>query len=146
MTGTAFVDTNVLVYMRDASEAVKQGRANKWMTNLWESRRGRLSFQVLHEFYVTVTQKLTPGMTRDAARRDVRNLMTWRPLVVDAAVLDRAWTAQDRYRVPFWDALIVAAAQVTRCRYLLSEDFKPGQEMDGLVVVNPFLVDIESLT
>ena len=145
MTGAVFVDTNVLVYGRDASEPEKQQRAIAWMTHLWESQRGRLSVQVLQEFYVTVTQKLSPGMTRDAARRDVRNLMVWRPVAIDVAILDRAWTAQDRYRLAFWDALIVAAAQVAGCRYLLTEDFQPDQQLDDLTVVNPFRREAGSL-
>ena len=57
MTGTVFVDTNVLVYSRDVSEAQKQKQAMAWMTHLWAERCGRLSYQVLNEFYVTVTQK-----------------------------------------------------------------------------------------
>jgi predicted nucleic acid-binding protein len=145
MTGAVFVDTNVLVYARDVSESEKQRQAMAWMTHLWESRRGRLSVQVLQEYYVTATQKLSPGMTRDAARHDVRNLMAWRPVTIDAALLERAWTAQDRHRLAFWDGLIVAAAQVAGCRYLLTEDFQPDQQLDDLTVVNPFLREAGSL-
>lgn len=61
------------------------------------------------------------------------------------AILDRAWTAQDRYRLAFWDALIVAAAQAAGCRYLLTEDFQPDQQLDDLTVVNPFLREAGSL-
>ena len=65
-----FVDTNVLVYARDASEPEKQKTAQAWMARLWRERRGRLSFQVLHEYYVTVTLKLKPGFpgTKHAAK------------------------------------------------------------------------------
>ena len=58
MGAKVFVDTNILVYCRDASEPEKQQKAMAWMTRLWETGCGRLSFQVLQEFYVTVTQKL----------------------------------------------------------------------------------------
>ena len=138
MTDLVFVDTNVLVYDQDASEGERQERARAWLTHLWRSRGGRLSFQVLHEFYSTVTQKLKPGMDRDAARRVVRSLMAWRPLAVNATVLERAWTVQDRYGLSFWDALVVGAAQVSGCRYLLTEGLQNGQEMDGLTVLSPF--------
>lgn len=57
-----FVDTNILVYSRDASEPAKQARALAWLEELWRSRRERLSWQVLQEFYVTVTLELDPGM------------------------------------------------------------------------------------
>jgi predicted nucleic acid-binding protein len=47
MSARVFVDTNVLVYARDASEPRKQERAMAWMSRLWDMRLGRLSFQVL---------------------------------------------------------------------------------------------------
>src|SRR6266498_519234 len=73
MTAPVFVDANVLVYARDAGHEGKHAQANAWLAFLWESRRGRLSFQVLHEYYVTVTSKLKPGMSREAARHDIRD-------------------------------------------------------------------------
>ena len=40
MTAPVFVDTNVLVYSRDARDAEKQRRAREWLEFLWEARRG----------------------------------------------------------------------------------------------------------
>lgn len=133
-----FVDTNVLVYARDATEPDKQDRAMEWLTHLWRTGNGRLSFQVLQEFYVTVTRKLSPGMTSDEARADVRSLVAWRPITTDERVLDEAWTLQDRFSLSFWDALVLAAANIAGCDRILSEDLQEGQEFDGLRVVNPF--------
>lgn len=141
MSESVFVDTNVLVYARDASEPEKQKAAAGWMEFLWRSRAGRASMQVLHEFYVTVTQKLQPGMDREAARKDVRNLLAWNPALPDAALLETAWSLQDRYGLSWWDALIVSAAQALECRYLLTEDLQDGQEFDELKVIHPFLHD-----
>jgi predicted nucleic acid-binding protein len=138
MSVKVFVDTNILVYCRDASEPVKQAQALAWMAALWESRRGRLSFQVLQEFYLTVTAKLSPGLPRELARREVRNLTAWQPVAVDSRVLEEAWRLQDRYRFSWWDALIAAAARRADCRYLLSEDFQDHLEVVNLIVVNPF--------
>jgi predicted nucleic acid-binding protein len=138
MTETVFVDSNILVYSRDSSEPEKQKQAMAWMSELWATRKGRLSFQVLQEFYVTVTLKLKPGLDHAAARQDVRSLMSWRPIVTDSGVVEGAWVIQDRYRISWWDALIVAAAEVADCRFLLSEDLDEGQHMGNLLVVNPF--------
>lgn len=138
MSARVFVDTNVLVYSRDASEPDKQEQAAAWMATLWERRAGRLSYQVLQEYYVTVTAKLSPGMDRDAARRDVQALLAWKPLPVDARMLLEAWHLQDRYQFSLWDALIAAAAQAAGCGYLLSEDFQEHQMIGDLRVVNPF--------
>jgi predicted nucleic acid-binding protein len=138
MNDKVFVDTNVLVYCRDASELEKQAKAATWMAILWEKRTGCLSYQVLQEFYITVTAKLVPGLEPDAARRDVRALLAWQPLPLDARLLEGAWLLQDRYRFSWWDALIAAAAQAAGCRYLLSEDFQEGMDIGGLRVLNPF--------
>ena len=77
MTAPLFADTNPLVCSRDARDAAKQERAREWLDFLWDTRRGRLSRQVLQEYYVTVTRKLQPGLTVAEARADVRALFHW---------------------------------------------------------------------
>lgn len=77
MTALYFVDTNVLVYSRDQSETDKSPIAKAWLDYLWRSRQGRLSMQVLQEYYHTVTRRLTPGLTPEAARADIRDLFVW---------------------------------------------------------------------
>ncbi|MBI4208681.1 MAG: PIN domain-containing protein [Deltaproteobacteria bacterium] len=138
MSGSYFVDTNVLVYARDASEPQKQELAEQWLTFLWESRNGRLSIQVLNEYYATVTQKLDPGLRPALARKDVRDLMAWQPISLDTQTLENAWTVQDRFKLSWWDSLIVSAAQISGCKYLLTEDIQNQQDLYGLQVVNPF--------
>ena len=138
MSDVLFVDTTLLVYARDSSEAKKQPRAADWMQRLWQERSGRLSWQVLQEYYVTVTQKLRPGLPVADARHDVRLLSAWQPLSADGPMVDSAWQIETRYRLSFWDALIVSAAQRAGARYLLSEDLQDGLAIGELQVVNPF--------
>jgi predicted nucleic acid-binding protein len=138
MSENIFVDTNVLVYSRDLSEPDKQVQALAWMNHLWTTRTGRTGFQVLQEFYVTVTQKLVPGLAREKAREDVRSLLAWGPTTVDRRVVEGAWKIQDACSLSWWDALIVSAALAAGCRYLLTEDLKEGQNLETLVVLNPF--------
>jgi predicted nucleic acid-binding protein len=145
MTDKVFVDTNVLVYTRDTSEPQKQKQTMRWMSHLWNTRAGRLSFQVLQEFYVTVTERLDPGLTPEAARRDVRLLLSWQPILVDMRVLEGAWRLQERYHLSWWDVLIVSAAQVAGCHYLLTEDLKEDQELENVRVINPFHISPEAL-
>jgi len=145
MTDKVFVDTNVLVYSRDASEPSKQKQAMAWMARLWSEQRGRLSFQVLNEFYVTVTNNLQPGMDPQRAREDVRFLLAWRPIPVDARVVEGASSIQDRYKLSWWDALIASAAQVSNCRYLLTEEFQENLIMGNVEVINPFRNPPESI-
>ena len=137
MTAPVFVDSNVFLYAMDEADPMKQQAARNWRTELWKNRLGRISFQVLSEFYVNAVRKL-PG-ARDEARAEVRDLLAWNPVVVDAALIERGWKVQDRYRLSFWDSLIVAAAKTASCGFLLTEDLQSGQKLDGVEVVNPFL-------
>lgn len=138
MTETVFVDTNVLVYARDRSEEEKQRRAAAWMAALWETRRGRLSHQVLQEYYVTTTSKLDPPRNVADAREDTWALRSWKPHAPDYETMEIAWEVQARFRISWWDALIVAAAVRGRSRWLLSEDLQDGQDFMGVTVVDPF--------
>jgi len=137
MTAPVFVDSNVLLYALDDADQEKQQAAQNWRLALWRSRLGRVSFQVLAEFYVNAV-RLRPA-SRDESRAEIRDLLAWNPVVVDAVVLDLGWRFQDRYHLAFWDSLIVAAAKVATCRYLLTEDFQDGQKLDGIEVINPCL-------
>ena len=143
MNAPVFVDTNVLIYALDDADRKKQEAARQWRAELWKRRQGRISFQVLQEFYVKVTRQW-PKVQHEA-RSEVRDLLAWRPVAVDAVILERAWKVQDRYQLSFRDALIVAAAKSASCRYLLTEDLQAGQDLDGLLVVNPFRNDPTSV-
>lgn len=138
MTARVFVDSNVLVYTLDSREADKQAQAAAWMEHLWSSRRGRLSFQVLQEFYVNVTRKVRPPVEEVEVREVVRALLAWQPVRVGAGEMEAAWSIRDRHGLSWWDALIVAAAESSDCRYLLTEDLQHGQDLGGVRIVSPF--------
>ena len=81
MSAPVFVDTNVLLHAIDEAEPRKHRAALEWRAHLWRSRRGRLSFQVLQEFYV---QALRKNPKRAAtARAEVRDLLAWDPVPID---------------------------------------------------------------
>lgn len=142
MTAAVFVDTNIFVYSRDASEPEKQAVAARWLEQLWIEQRGRTGIQALNEFYVTVTRKLDPGMAPEDALADVRALLSWEPQPVDRRLLLRAHDVERRHRMSWWDSMIIAAAQLQHCVLLLSEDFQEGWSCDGVTVCNPFRTQV----
>jgi predicted nucleic acid-binding protein len=71
MSDVVFVDTNILIYAHDADAGIKRERAVEKLRQLWETGGGRLSVQVLQEFYVNVTRKLTMRVARSTAREVV---------------------------------------------------------------------------
>ena len=142
---TVFVDTNVLLYSEDQADPVKQRRATDWLRVLWVERRGRVSTQVLNEFYVNATRRIRPAMASGDARAEVRRYQRWQPWPIDHATVEAAWAVESRYGFSYWDALIVAAAQAQGCTWLLSEDLQHEQQVDSVRILNPFLVGPERL-
>ena len=90
MTGKTFVDTNVLIYAHDLDAGSRRRRAAERLTELWNTRAGRLSTQVLQEFYVNVTQKIKVPLSRSAAREVVRNYTAWVESPITPATVVRA--------------------------------------------------------
>jgi predicted nucleic acid-binding protein len=140
MSGSAFVDTKVLVYARDKGAGDKQARAESLLLELWESRRGRVSIQVLNEYFVTVTRKLKPGMSADEAWADLSLLQAWAPVPLDWRLVERGRSIHKEHRLSWWDALVVAAAQRCDCEVLYSEDMAHGSTIGGVRIENPFVV------
>lgn len=136
MTAPQFADTNLLIYAYDKSEPGKQERARDWLGTLWRTRMGRVSYQVLSEFYAVCLRKSVADVA--TARTLVSGLMEWQPAVPGSSQMRAAWALQDRYGLSWWDALVVASAKDQKCGYLITEDLQEGQDFDGMVVVNPF--------
>ena len=143
MTANFFVDTNVLLYALDPADSQKHEKAREWRAELWRHRCGRTSVQVLQEFYANVVRKWPTSV--ELARSEIRNLQAWRPVTIGIELLEHGWNIQDRYRLSFWDSLIVAAARSSASRYLLTEDLQAGQDLEGIVVIDPFQTRPSSL-
>ena len=145
MSVKCFVDTNILVYRQDSTEVEKQAKAEEWLRQLWSNKSGRISTQVLNEYYVTVTQKLKPGLSRESARNDIKALSVWNPLVMSTALIESAWEIQDRYKYSWWDTLILSSALLLECDYLITEDMQHEQKIGNLTIIDPFLVSWDAL-
>jgi len=113
-------------------------QAAEWVSHLWKTGSGRLSLQVLAEFYAVVTGNLKPGMVVANARKDVEDLFAWQPLPITPDLIAEAWLAQDLFHLSWWDSLIISAARNLQCPYLLSEDFGHSQDFQGIRVINSF--------
>jgi predicted nucleic acid-binding protein len=132
-----FLDTNVLLYSisRDAREAAKRDRA----VALLERDEGALSVQVLQEFYVQATRSTRP----DPLPHDIAAglIATWTRFTVQditLSILTGALEITTSHGLSYWDSAIVAAARALGCRELYSEDMNHGQQIEGVIVVDPF--------
>lgn len=139
MTGLAFVDSNIWLYARDPGQPAKQPVARRWLDRLWDEGAGRISAQVVNEFYVNATRRLAAPLTPAEAWSDVLAMLAWRPQALDEPVIRGAREIEQRYRLGWWDSLIVSAAREQHCAMLLTEDLHHGQVIAGLRVCNPFI-------
>jgi predicted nucleic acid-binding protein len=141
MTGPCFVDANVLVYACDARDPAKQRRASDWLDQLWRERLGRTSVQVISEAYVAL-KRLNGGNADDLWER-VARYFAWAPQPIDEGLLRRAREIEQRWRLSWWDAMIVAAARLQECALLLTEDLQDGAVYETVTARSPFTVSVE---
>jgi predicted nucleic acid-binding protein len=134
-----FFDTNVLVYLFDASAPRKKARAQELLKKAVGEGLALLSTQVLQEFFVAVTRKLSTPLSHDHADRAVRDLTKLPTTQIDAEMILKAIETMHRYRLSFWDSLIIQAALHGGATILYTEDLQHGQIIETLSVENPFL-------
>ena len=140
MSDRTFVDTNILVYAHDADAGEKHAAAAQSIADLWESKNGIISTQVLQELYITLTRKVATPVTRNIARRLIRNYLTWEVVLNDGAIVLHVSEIEENYHLSFWDGLIVAAAYSKNAAVILTEDLNHDQRIEGIRIQNPFLI------
>ncbi len=133
-----FVDTNVLIYAHDKSAGAKYERASALLKELWENGNGCLSVQVLQEFYVNVTRKIAKPLDVDTAKRVIADLGQWTVHSPNVEDVVEAIGAQGRFKLSFWDSMIITSAARLGCDIVWSEDLNDGQSYDDVKVINPF--------
>lgn len=139
MSAVVFVDTNILIYAHDADAGLKRERSIESMRLLWNADQGRLSVQVLQEFYVNVTRKLATPVATSTARDVVTAYGAWIREATTVDTVVRATQIAEMAQISFWDGLIVASAEQVGAAQIYSEDLNDGQTIAGIVIVNPLI-------
>jgi predicted nucleic acid-binding protein len=138
MSGPDFLDTNVLVYAYDPSDARKQSIAQEIVARALAGE-GLISTQVLSEFAVTLLHKLSPPAHPDDVTQVLDYLSPIKLVSPDFGVVRRAVEARGAYGIHFYDGMIVAAAERGGSGRILSEDLNAGQKYFQVLVENPFV-------
>jgi predicted nucleic acid-binding protein len=112
--------------------------------DLWESRSGVVSTQVLQELAVNLRRKAKKPLDAKATRDVVADYLAWQVVVNGGDAILEALDLEGRYRISFWDALVVHAAQAAGAEVLYSEDLSDGQLYGPVRVINPFRHDLAS--
>jgi predicted nucleic acid-binding protein len=139
MSDKCFVDTNILVYTQDLAAGEKCSRAQAVTSELWELQKGVISTQVLQELYVALRRKLKSPMSALDAAEVLQDYSEWEVVINNRESVFRAIDIESRYKISFWDALILQAAERAGARTVYSEDLSHASKYAGIVVVNPFI-------
>jgi predicted nucleic acid-binding protein len=140
MPGRFFLDTNIFVYSFDRNAVAKSRRAGQLIRTALNTQKGMTSYQVVQEFFNLALQRFAKPMKTDEA--EIYFSTVFRPLLTvhsSPALYLEAMHLQGRYRLPWYDSLIVAAAIQAQCELLLTEDLQHGQRFGDLRIENPFL-------
>jgi predicted nucleic acid-binding protein len=131
-----FIDSNIVIYANDLNGQEKQARAIDVIQKCMRMKNGVLSLQVLQEYANIALTKLIQDSA--VVLRQLRLLDVFKIIAPSPALVRRGVEIRNSYRISFWDASIVAAAEIAECDYILSEDLNTGQYYAGVKVINPF--------
>jgi len=143
MSDSFLVDSNILVYAYDRSEATKQKKARDVLDWLELRRAGVLSTQILGEFFSVATRKLAKSLASEELYQALEDyLRSWRTLPITRAIVLEAARGAVAYQLPYWDAQVWATAKLNQIPRVLSEDFQHQGRIEGVEFLNPFMAKI----
>jgi predicted nucleic acid-binding protein len=139
MADKFFVDTNILIYAHDRSAGIKHQRARHAIERLWATGQGVLSTQILQELCINLRRKLARPLPVDEVRRLIQDYLSWEIVANSPEAVLKALEIEVRYKISFWDALVLQAAEESGAAILYSEDLAAGQNYGPVQVMNPLL-------
>ncbi len=131
-----FFDTNILLYAIDKTEAKKNKVAKEVLIDFWRKNNAIVSTQVLSEFAAVGIKKLKIPLTE--IREYLRIFQSLKVHLLSIENIFRALEFVEQYKISFWDAQILSAAESTEAEIVYSEDLNPGQQYGNVKVINPF--------
>ncbi len=137
MTVRAALDSNILIYAALEPGSNKGLRAVDIIKRA--TGRGVIAAQALLEF-VAVIRRRTPQLTAQA----IAQVDAWSAVFEIAPttnlVTGAALTIVRDHQFQVWDAVIWSAARAAGATLIVSEDLQDGLVLDGMRVVNPFIM------
>lgn len=130
-----FIDTNIILYGYDLDAAEKRRVASEIVEQLFKGPYPpAISVQVLNELYVNLQRRISVR----TATQICEAYLDWEIIPLTLELFLNGQICQAKYKISFWDALIVEAAKKAGANKIISEDLAHNQEYYGIRVVNPF--------
>ncbi|HEY6989696.1 MAG TPA: PIN domain-containing protein [Bryobacteraceae bacterium] len=136
MSVNVFFDINVLVHA--AAGRSKDEFKRKRALELVQSENFGTFAQVLQEFYVVVATKIAHPLSAAAALEWIEQWAEFPCQPIDHQLVRIGIELSRRYRISYWDATILAAAESLGASTAYSDDLNHGQQYGAVKVINPF--------
>ena len=137
MKDRCFLDTNILIYPWAESDPYKKQVSSNFLTHINKRNEPIISTQTLGEFFNVAYRKL--GFSKDDAIIEVQRIASIYPVYeITKENVFHAMQISKTTQFSYWDSLIIAMAIDTDCSVLYSEDLNPGQQIEGVRIINPF--------
>ena len=140
MSARFFLDTNIFVYTFDAKAPAKAKKSAQLIRRAADTGEGIISFQVVQEFFNVAFRRFPQPMNTAEAEQYLTTVL--RPLLAvhsSPSLYFEALRIAEKYRVSWYDSLMLAAAVESGCEKVYSEDFQHGQKIESLKIENPFI-------
>ena len=140
MSDRFFLDTNIFICSFETTSPKKSAQAKTLIRTAIETRGGIVSYQVVQEFFNVALRRFSKPMSAIDAEQYLST--TFRPLLSvhsSQALYGEALRVAGKFRLPWYDSLIVASAIEGKCDVLYSEDFQDGQQIASVTISNPFV-------
>lgn len=144
MTTLFFLDANLLIYARDYRDPTKQKVAARWLRRLAESERAVVDLQAINEVRHVALRKLTRFDPKDV-RAWTEDLRALGDTIVDEDVAEDAWAIHLKYKLSWFDCIVLGAAERLGCSYVVTEDMGADRRIGSLTLINPFLHDVDDV-
>ncbi len=134
MQDRVFLDTNILLYALSTKEPQKQKIAKDIVLS-----DAFISTQVINEVSVNLLKKF--AFSEDDIRKFLSSCYARYEVVnLNYELFEIASALREKHMFSYYDSLIVAAALVSDCTILYSEDMHHGLSVSKrLQIINPFL-------
>jgi predicted nucleic acid-binding protein len=138
MSVESFVDTNILLYAACGAADFPVKHEGAW--KIIAEGTYALSGQVLAEFYVNAQKNKNSQvpLSQLEAVGWIDRLSLLPVVPIDHLVVQQAINYSQRFMISYWDAAVVAAAEVIGAPILYTEDLNHGQKYGSVTVINPF--------
>lgn len=140
MADRFFLDTNLFIYSMTDDDPAKAQITTALIRRAVSTQKGAISYQVIQEFCNTALKRFARPMSTAECGKYIETVL--RPMLhvhSSVGLFTEALAFKSRYKLSWYDSLIVCAAIEAECRVLYSEDMQHGHRFGAIEIQNPFL-------